>query len=370
MDEEELRSLCRLARAPGARASTLLSATALAGSIPRWVSLPVRDLAALGFTAGQAHALHAVEPATLEADLATVRKLKLHVISARSALYPARLLQIPDAPAVLFVRGDPAALATPQIALVGSRNPTALGHGTARDFACFFGQCGLTITSGLAVGIDAASHEGALAAGALTVAVCGTGLDVTYPRPHTALAARIAAQGALVSEFPPGTPPLAHHFPQRNRLISGLSLGVLVIEAARRSGSLATARCAGDQGREVFAVPGSIHNPLSRGCHELIRQGATLVECADDVLRELHFYQSKQTLDDALPAADRTPARPGQLDKPAEILLDALGFEPTSVDALIARTGFSSELLASLLLEGELDGRIAPEAGGRYRRVP
>jgi DNA processing protein len=185
---------------------------------------------------------------------------------------------------VLYVRGETQVLRDPQLAMVGSRNPTAGGRSTARDFASFFARAGLTITSGLALGIDAACHEGALVAGGPTIAVLGCGLDQTYPREHQSLAERIAAQGALISEFPPGTKPMPACFPQRNRIIAGLSHGTLVVEAAQRSGSLITARLAGVAGREVFAIPGSIHNPLARGCHQLIRQGAKLVERPEDVL--------------------------------------------------------------------------------------
>jgi DNA processing protein len=227
-------------------------------------------------------------------DLAAIDKHGLKLIAPDSPLYPPLLMTIDQAPTVLFVRGDPAVLAAPQLAVIGSRHPTALGERTARDFAFHFASLGLVVTSGLALGIDAAGHRAALLAGGKTVAVCACGLDRIYPERHADLADDIATSGALVSEFPPGTPPLASHFPRRNRLISGLSVGVLVVEAAARSGSLVTARYAAEQGREVFAIPGSIHSPLSRGCHQLLRQGATLVECADDVLSELKNIQLNQ----------------------------------------------------------------------------
>jgi len=260
-------------------------------------------------------------------------------------------------------------LKLPQLAMVGSRHPTANGALTARDLAFHFAQCGLAITSGLAIGIDAASHSGALAAEGISLAVCGTGLDRIYPDAHIDLAERLLERGVLVSEFPPGTAPLPHHFVQRNRLISGLSMGVLVIEAAFKSGSLSTARYAGDQGREVFAVPGSIHSPLSRGCHQLLREGATLVENAEDVFRELKISQLNQVFS----TSDRLvlPESVGgsRLDNPSEILLDAIGFEPTSLDALIASTGLSSTSVASLLLSLELEGRVASDSSGRFYRV-
>jgi DNA processing protein len=222
------------------------------------------------------------------------------------------------------------------------------------------------VTSGLALGIDAACHEGALEGGGLTVAVCATGLDRVYPAEHAGLAARIRARGALVSEFPPRTAPLRQNFPRRNRIISGLSLGTLVIEAARESGSLITARHALEQGREVFAIPGSIHSPLSRGCHQLIRQGAKLVEEAGDVLSELRISLPKETL-----TAQRSlPLERDELDKEYEMLLDALGFEPATIDVLVARTRLGLEQIASMLLILELKGRVAALPGGRYGRIP
>jgi DNA processing protein len=275
----------------------------------------------------------------------------------------------PDAPAVLYVRGNPASLLEPQLAMVGSRNPSAGGRASAREFAASFARLGLAITSGLALGIDAACHEGALSAGGTTIAVLGCGLDTVYPRENSALAERVAAAGAVISEFPPGTPALKAHFPQRNRIIAGLAQGTLVVEAARRSGSLITARLAGVAGREVFALPGSIHNPLARGCHELIRQGAKLVECVDDVLAELKISLSDQLLAGMATSAAQPPGAAPVLDKEYKILLDALAFEPASVDSLSERTGLNSESIASMLLILELDGHVAPHPGGRYSRM-
>jgi DNA processing protein len=277
------------------------------------------------------------------------------------------LAQTAGAPAVLFVLGSIEALHSPQLAMVGARNPTAAGRKTAREFAAWFARSGLTITSGLAVGVDAASHEGALLVDGVTVAVFGTGLDAVYPAENARLAARIREKGgALVSEFPPRTEPSKRNFPRRNRIISGLSHGTLVVEATRRSGSLITARCAGEQGREVFAIPGSIHSPLSRGCHKLIREGAKLVEAADDVLSELQIPLRGQRVMGATGAAKgATP-----LDKEYEMLLDALGFEPATIDVLIERTGLPGESLASMLLILELEGCVAALPGGRYDRIP
>jgi DNA processing protein len=284
--------------------------------------------------------------------------------------FPAQLEAIPDPPETLHLRGDPGVLAAPAIAIVGSRRPTPAGRATAFEFARQLAARGLVVTSGLAAGIDAAAHRGALAAGGLTVAVCGTGLDRTYPEAHAALARDIAVRGALVSEFPPGTLPLPHHFPRRNRIISGLSLGVLVVEARYRSGSLITARLAAEQGREVFALPGSIHNPLARGCHRLIRDGARLVETVEEVVAGL-----QADLFAALPATAAQPRgteaiSAGPLDRESKILLNACGFEPVDVDTLVRRTGLAAASVASLLVMLELRGEVEPSAGGTYCRLP
>ncbi|MFO7303912.1 MAG: DNA-processing protein DprA [Gammaproteobacteria bacterium] len=305
----------------------------------------------------------------LTADLRWLEQERHHFIPCNSPLYPPLLAEIADAPIGLFVNGDPSVLSLPQLAIVGSRNPTPVGRENAYEFAAHLARCGLAITSGFALGIDAASHRGALAAGGKTIAVCGTGLDVIYPRQHAELRAAIAASGALVSEFPTGTPPLKSHFPRRNRIISGLAVGTLVVEAAVQSGSLITARLAAEQGREVFAIPGSIHNPLARGCHRLIRQGAKLVETADDIFAELGgIVQAIAPI--SSPSKNENDATDGQrqLDKDYEILLDALGFEPAGVDALVARTGFKADEVASMLLILELENRIESCPGGLYVR--
>jgi DNA processing protein len=276
--------------------------------------------------------------------------------------YPSSLLDTADPPLLLFVSGRLDALATPQrLAVVGSRNPTPQGAQNARAFARALAESGLCIVSGLALGVDGAAHEGALQAGGLTLAVVGTGLDRVYPSAHRALAQRIAAQGALISEYPLGTPPLAPNFPQRNRLIAGLSLGTLVIEAALQSGSLITARLASEQGREVFAVPGSIHSPQSRGCHALIRQGAKLVESAEDVLEELRLAPNP-----ARAAGDEPTPR---VDAGQAALLRAMGHDPLSLDALQARTGLATAVLQARLLELELQGWVARLPGGWLQRL-
>jgi len=283
--------------------------------------------------------------------------------------YPASLLETADPPLLLYLLGATGfelAQLDRSIAVVGSRNPTAQGAQNARAFGRAFGEAGIPVVSGLALGIDAAAHEGALEAGAparlATVAVVGTGLDRVYPARHRELAHRIAARGLIVSEYPLGTPPLNQNFPKRNRIIAGLARGTLVIEAALRSGSLITARLAAEQGREVFAIPGSIHSPQSRGCHELIRQGAKLVESVGDVLEELRLADA--------------PARPGPAgsadsddDAPESALLRAVGFDPVSLDALCARTGFSPAALQAQLLELELSGCIARLPGGLFQRI-
>jgi DNA processing protein len=283
-----------------------------------------------------------------------------HVVAWDDADYPASLLAMPDAPPALFVIGRRALLARPALAIVGSRHGTPQGLETARDFARALAQAGLTIVSGLALGIDAAAHSGALETEAATIAVVGTGLDRVYPARNRPLALEIAARGALVSEYLPGTPARKEHFPQRNRLISGLSRGVLVVEATLSSGSLITARLAGEQGREVFAIPGSIHSPFSKGCHRLLRDGAKLVETAQDVLDELRGARG-----DA-PAASTAPRDAGHDDAP---LLAAMGYDPVTVDALAERLRASVQSIASELVTLELAGRVSPLPGGFWQRV-
>jgi len=273
--------------------------------------------------------------------------------------YPPRLLATADPPLLLWLQGRRALLAAPSIAIVGSRNPTAQGGDNARAFARALAQAGHAIVSGLALGIDAAAHEGALDAGGATLAVVGTGLDQVYPRRNEKLAARLlAAGGLIVSEYALGMPVLPANFPRRNRIIAGLSQGCLVVEAALQSGSLITARLAAEAGREVFAIPGSIHSPQSRGCHALIRQGAKLVESAADVLEELPPPGT-------MPAA---PEAPAETPHEQQALLDAMGFDPVSLDALMARSGWPAAELSAALLELELDGQIARLAGQLFQR--
>ncbi len=291
-----------------------------------------------------------------------------HVLTLLDAAYPPLLKEIRDPPPLLFVQGDPRLLQDPQIAIVGSRNPTPSCVETTEAFAEYLAGCGLVITSGLALGVDGAAHRGALRAGR-TIAVLGTGPDRVYPARHRDLARHISSAGALVSELRPGIGPEGRNFPRRNRLISGMSLGTLVTEAAMKSGSLITARCAGEQGREVFALPGSIHNPMARGCHALIREGAKLVETARDIFEELAPGIRAALTADEPPAAPESTEGVGQvLDPEYRQLLDAMGYDPVAADDLIQRTGLAAKSVASMLLLLELQGAVSSVPGGRYCR--
>jgi DNA processing protein len=346
----------------GAHASGVAALEALIGERPA-------ALRALGLSSAASAWLHAPDQSLIDADREWLAREHILLIDALSSGYPPQLAQADAAPSLLYVRGEAASLCLPQLAIVGSRNPTVPGRRTATQFAACLSRAGLAITSGLAMGIDAASHEGALGAGGRTIAVLGSGLDQVYPPEHAALAERIVAQGALVSEFPRASAPLRANFPRRNRIISGLSLGTLVVEAARYSGSLITARLALEQGREVFAIPGSIHNPLTRGCHALIQAGAKLVESAQDIFDEIAISFDKQDDMSLTDSGDRVTAAAATLDKGHKILLDALGFESASVDTLVERTGLPSHSVASMLLILELEGAVGSQAGGRYVRL-
>jgi len=301
------------------------------------------------------------DPAAIEAAIAWSTTPGQRILTLADADYPPTLLEIPDPPTLLYVRGDAACLSRPALAIVGSRNATPAGEGNAHAFAKALAAEGLAIVSGLALGIDAAAHRGALAAAGTTIAVVGTGADRLYPARNAELAREIAARGAIVSEFPLGTPATPANFPRRNRLIAGLARGVLVVEAAVESGSLITARLAGEQGREIFAIPGSIHSPHSRGCHRLIRQGAKLVETAGDVLEELAYgpATSPAVATKAPPAGDST----------GDLVLRSAGFDPVGFDDLAGRTGLTADALSVILLQLELDGRVASLPGGRYQRL-
>ncbi len=368
-DDPELASLLVLLHAPGLGPRRIHALLEHFGSARAVTALTVARLRAQGLGEATAAAVTAPETTRIEADLAWGRDRHHRLLTWRDPDYPERLRELIDAPPVLFAVGDPEILGLPQIAVVGSRNPSPEGRANAADFAAHLGGCGFVITSGLAEGIDTAAHEGALHVRAPTVAVAGTGPDRVYPAANRALAHKVAAQGVLVSEFPPGTPPAAANFPRRNRIISGLSLGVLVVEAARRSGSLITARYAMEQGREVFAIPGSIHNPLARGCHRLLREGAKLVETADDILEELASQLQLPTDAGGPPAAVGTPAADA-LEEDYRKLLEEMGYGPVSVDALVERSGLTAESVSSMLLLLELQGHVASAPGGLYRRIP
>lgn len=327
-----------------------------------------QDLQRAGVSVSARQTLRAPDPRLIDATFEW-----LHSAPGRTAVtlgsgeYPRLLSEIDDAPPVLFVDGNPALLHGAHLAIVGSRNPTRPGCETAFDFAGSLCRFGVGIVSGLAAGIDAAAHRGALAAGGVTIAVAAHGLDRVYPREHRQLAREIADSGALVSEFVPGTAPLREHFPRRNRIISGLSLGVLVVEAAMRSGSLISARMGAEQGREVFAVPGSIHNPMARGCHALIRQGAKLVETVDDLMEELGVSAPHAARHAAIGAG--AGADENKLDDDYVTLLDAMGHDPACVDELVQRTGLTPQVLSSMLLNLELRGIVHSVSGVGYVRA-
>lgn len=301
-----------------------------------------------------------------EADRNWLADNGCHFISCRDPHYPELLREIPDPPPGLFVRGDIQLLSSLQIAIVGSRNPSPAGRRTARELAVQLAGAGITVVSGMALGIDSRAHEGALEAGMATVAVLGNGLKTVYPARNRDLAGRIVEYGALVSEFPPEVKPLAANFPRRNRIISGLSVGVVVVEAATRSGSLITARCAMEQGREVFAVPGSIYNPLARGCHALIKQGVKLTETVEDILEEIGAL-SVSVYNNRHPA-DFQAYNGAGLDEASKLLLDNIGDAPVTIDQLSDLTLMSVDEISAKLLELELQGLIESIAGGAYIR--
>lgn len=356
----------------GATLQKLLQAL---GSVDAVFSTSHSQLLSLGLNTENCNAITHRQLPDISADLQWLKQDNHHIITLQDERYPPPLRRLPDAPPVLYVRGDPDYLKQPQLAMVGSRNPTAAGRRTAKEFASHLSIRGITITSGLASGIDAASHEGALQGMAGTVAVLAHGLDMVYPSQHQQLAQRIAENGALLSEMPIATKPARGLFPRRNRIISALSLGTLVVEAARKSGSLITARYALEQDREVFAIPGSIHNPMARGCHQLIRQGAKLVETAADILEELSPLLGSQPgkTSDLAPGYskkhEKIPNDPHQaLDPDHQKLLKCLAYEPASIDELVLRSHFSAAEVASMLLILELEGIIVCQ-DGRYTCV-
>jgi len=330
------------------------------------ISATEGQLKSLGLKSDSIKSIKYPDKALIDADIAWVNCPGHFFITWNDRNYPARLREIHDPPIALFVAGDPDLLYLPQVGIVGSRNPTAGGRQIAGQFASRLIRSGLVIISGLALGIDYCAHQGALDTGGYTIAVLGSGPDRIYPSRHRKIASNICKQGALVSEFPPGIPPLAGHFPRRNRIISGLSLGILVVEADKRSGSLITARYAMEQGREVFAIPGSINNPLARGCHHLIKQGAKLVESIEDILEELHMnFLTVHT--EAI--NNINPRVPGsEINLKYKQLLDNMPFDPVSIDSLIEVTGLTSETVSSMLLVLEIQG-VVSSSGGLYTKI-
>jgi len=302
------------------------------------------------------------EVARFDATLAWLAADGHNLVAWDDADYPPSLLEIGDPPAALFCLGRRDLLRRPAMAIVGSRNATPQGRADAEAFAAALSSAGLTIVSGLAVGIDAAAHRGGLAHAGSSIAVVGTGLDRVYPAANRALAHDLAQRGLIISEYAPGTPARKHHFPRRNRLISGLARGVLVVEATLSSGSLTTARLAGEHGREVFALPGSIHSPFSKGCHKLLREGAKLVETADDILCELKLPPTR-----AAAAAGVEPE--AEVDNTQRAILSALGYAPMNVDALATRCGLAPAAISAALTALELDGRVALVPGGLWQRL-
>jgi DNA processing protein len=359
-----------LLRAPGLRPDQYHQLLNVFGSPEKVRSAGAGSLRQLGLKADTISAIQTPPADQIQADTDWLQHDDHHVITFHDARYPALLKTIPSAPPLLFVRGDPDFLQLPQLAMVGSRTPTAVGRKTAMEFARHLSRAGITITSGLARGIDAASHEGAVDGLAGTVALVAHGLDIVYPAEHRKLADAISRNGAIVSEHPIGTRPQKAYFPRRNRLISGLSLGTLVVEAALKSGSLITAKHALEQGREVFAIPGSIHNPLARGCHRLIRQGAKLVETAEDILEEISaLLPGHAPVEPPLQAEQGAENQSSQrLDPDHQKLLKCLAYEPMPIDELVDRSGFAASEVASMLLILELEGCVVSESG-LYTRV-
>ncbi|VAX14319.1 Rossmann fold nucleotide-binding protein Smf possibly involved in DNA uptake [hydrothermal vent metagenome] len=326
-------------------------------------------LAACGLNSRQVESLLAPDWAAVEIDLRWQEQDRAHICVLDDAAYPVLLRQIPDPPPVLYLFGHPEVVNNQQIAVVGSRTPTPMGKETAHEFATQLAALGWVVTSGLAHGIDAAAHRGAVSVGGRSIAVVGTGLDRVYPARHRKLAHEIAENGLLISEFPLGSPPRPGHFPRRNRIISGLSQGVLVVEAALRSGSLITARLALEQGREVFAVPGSIRNSQARGCNTLIREGAKLVQTVKDIVEEFADFVAPASADAIKepqePIEDNLVTR-FELDGDYCKVLENVGYEPTSVDKVVERSGLTVDAVCSMLLVLELQGYVATMSGGRY----
>ena len=362
-EEESLRAWLSLLRAPGIGPGWGAQLLERFGSPREIYDAGPAAWRAAGLPEALRAGLAAPDTAAVDRDAGWLAASGRDLITLQDARYPQFLKQIAQPPLALFCQGNAALLEAPQIAVVGARSATPEGLDNAQRFSAVLARAGLVVTSGLALGVDGAAHRGALEGGGATIAVCGTGLDRVYPARHRELAHEIAVRGLLVSEFSPGMPPLAENFPRRNRIISGLALGVLVVEAAARSGSLITARLALEQGREVFAIPGSIHNPAAKGCHALIRQGAKLIDSARDILEELGPRLGLEVIADE-PASALRP----KLDAAQRRVLEAIGHGPTAFDELVERVGLSVEELSSILLVLELEGLVAPAPGGAFIR--
>jgi DNA processing protein len=363
-DQNELPDWLRLTLVPGIGSERQRQLLAALGAPARIFAAGRAAVAGVIGTALADRLLDTDTREAITAALSWAREPGNSILCLGEPAYPPALLDIHDPPVLLYVKGDPARLSAPSLAIVGARSATPQGMANASAFARSLSKTGLAIVSGLALGIDAAAHEGALDGCGGTIAVIGTGADRIYPARNQALARRIANAGVIVSEFPIGTPPAAHNFPRRNRLIAGLAQGVLVVEAALGSGSLITAKLAAEQGREVFAVPGSIHSPLSKGCHRLLRDGAKLVETAEDILEELspRFCHDAAQQPEALPDAASS-------DSAAFRVLAALGHDPADGDTLALRCGLTADALYAILLPMELDGQVARLPGGRFQRL-
>jgi len=366
---EDTPAWVRFAHTPALDAATLTAALERVDSPRSLIGASDAQLAGAGFRPAAREYLHARRDAAHSAELRWLEHARHHLVPCTAAEYPGMLRSRNDRPLALYVAGDLDALKDPPLAVVGSRLPTSGGADSAFSFSRALAARGLVIASGLAEGIDTAAHRGALAAQGLTLAVLGTGIDRIYPESNRALSEHIMFGGALVSPFPLGTPPRRGNFPWRNQVIAALSVGTLVVEAARSSGSLITARAAQRLGRPVLAIPGSIHNPLSRGCHRLIKEGAHLVENADDVLSRLDFSAFFARPRQAAEALQTTAPAGAGMDKDHKILLDALGFDPADLDTLIVRTGLKAEAVSSMMLILELEGHVQAAPGGRYSRV-
>jgi len=360
-----LRHWLALAQTPGIGTRRLQKLLEAFGDPVEVFRQSTANLRALGLDTQSIEALTHPQWERVDTSLSWNEQTHCHILTLEDPAYPPQLKQIASPPPVLFVRGCLAILTKPQLAIVGSRHPTSAGRRIACEFGKELATLGLVITSGLAFGIDGAAHQGALNGDGMTIAVVGTGPDRIYPARHKNLATEIVSQGAIVSEFPPGTPVRAIHFPRRNRIVSGLALGTLVIEATRQSGSLITARYALEQGREVMAIPGDIQNPQAKGCNALIREGAKLVETVEDILEALDLLVPPA----AGPEKQALSGLSNELSDDYRDLLYKIDYAPTPVDRLVDETGLSPEDVASMLLILELEGHVTTVAGGCYQRI-